>query len=113
MADYEVPDLEALLKRAEQADAGDELLEDQDFRDFSPEINRVLLQIREGLPLDDEVRSELEKLFGDWESEGFPIEDEDYEASQEGSPRDFAKDEVDERLSPEEDPDLEPDPEDV
>ena len=87
---YEVPTMEQLQKFVERVGEQDPDLIDSDFYDYSEEINTKLLEMREGLALDDELREEFNALYEDWEAEGFPIPETDYDAEQEGGPRELA-----------------------
>jgi len=106
MADYEVPTKAHLLAFAEKIASEPEDLLESEYYDYSEDINELLLELREGDDLTDEVREELSDLYDEWESDGFPVAEEDEDAVQEGGPK---TDEGDE----EEDPDLLPAPADV
>lgn len=106
MADYEVPTKERLLAFAEKVVSDpDEVLESE-YYDYSEDINELLLELREGDDLTDDVREELSDLYDEWESDGFPVAEEDEDAIQEGGPKP-------DEGGGEEDPDLLPDPADV
>lgn len=45
-----------------------------DLECFSPVIRESLYAIHEGFPI-DRARAELDGLYDEWESEGFPVED--------------------------------------
>lgn len=103
---YEVPTKDQLLAFAEKVvNEPDDLLE-SDFYDYSEDINVLLLELREGEELNDDVRGELKDLYDEWEAENFPVAEVDYDAIQEGGPKPEDLPEMD-------DPDLYPDPEDV
>lgn len=90
-----VPSLDQLLSLAEMINSSDEDLLEADFHDYSSDINEQLLAIREGEELTPEISKRLEELYEDWEEEGFPVDEVDYDALHEG------------------DPDAYPDPEDI
>ena len=114
---YEVPTKDQLLALAERVERADENLIEADFYDYSEEIAERLLAMREGLALTPELREELEELYEDWEDEGFPIPETDYDAEQEGGPVEAVAmawgDEDAEPVPASEDPDIDPDPEDA
>jgi hypothetical protein len=105
MADteYEVPTKDQLFAFAEKVVSDPDDILESEYYDYSEEINDVLLALRDGEDLDDGVRTELRDLYDEWEAENFPVAEADYDAVQEGGPKGET----------EEDPDLEPDPEDV
>lgn len=108
--EYDVPTKDQMLAFAERIgsdDAGD-LLEFE-FHQYSEDINDVLLEMREGMEYSNEIKEELSDLYDDWKSNGFPIEEVDYDALQEGGPEEKSRAETE----GEEDLDAEPDPEDL
>ena len=108
--EYDVPTKDQMLSFAERigSDAGDDLLEFE-FHQYSEEINDLLLEMREGMKYSEDIKEELSDLYDDWKSQGFPIEEVDYDALQEGGPREKSQSDA----GDEEDPDALPDPEDL
>lgn len=96
---YDVPEKDQLLVLARKIEAGDPDILDADYHDYSSEIALALLELKEGAPLDED---KLSQLYDDWEEEDFPMEDDDYDAEQEGGPETPVP-----TLAPEDDPDLE------
>ncbi len=102
--DFEVPTKDQLLSFAEKVVAEPEDVLESEFYDYSEDINSFLLELREGEDLDDSARAELSELYDEWEADNFPVTEVDYDAIQEGGPKPD---------DDEEDPDAEPDPEDL
>ena len=106
MTDYEVPTKDQLLAFAEKVASDPEEILESEYYDYSEEINEVLLELRDGEDLTDDLRADLKDLYDEWEAENFPVAEVDEDAIQEGGPKPEEPSDV-------EDPDLLPDPEDV
>jgi hypothetical protein len=103
--DYEVPTKAQLLAFAEKVAEDPDDLFDAEFTDYSEDINELLLELRDGEDLTDDIRRELSDLYDEWEAEDFPVAVEE-DSVDEGGPKGPAE-------PAEDDPDMLPDPEDV
>lgn len=87
----DVPTKEMTLKFAEEVAEGDPGILDAQFYDYSEAITSLLFELREGMELTDEVRTEIQDLYDDWEEDGFPQDGAENDFITEGSPEDFTR----------------------